>query len=136
MTIIVKHKRTGNEYILLGINGGENKTSLPSRFLNDIFTKEEPESYSTATLCDAKGNIFFSQINELIITEIEGKKPSELLPKVAVSSMVERFEDEFNDEFEDEFEPEERDDSPLITPPPSEAKRENSKVDDDEEDWI
>jgi hypothetical protein len=49
MTIIVKHKRTGNKYILLGINGGgdlafgkarSDRNSPPSRFLNDLFTKE------------------------------------------------------------------------------------------------
>lgn len=81
MTIIVKHKRTGNKYILLGINGEGDRNSLPSRFLNDLFTKETTENTCLVALCDARGNIFLSGADELIVTEIDGKKPSEILPE-------------------------------------------------------
>lgn len=136
MTIIVKHKRTGNEYLLLGINGGGSKTSLPSRFLNDLFTKEEPENPLMVTLCDARGNIFLSQIDEIVVTEIEGKKPSELLPQVANTSLVEEINQEFNDEFDEEFDEEDQNYPPLITPPPGQSNQGKEKFDDDEEDWI
>jgi hypothetical protein len=132
MTIIVRHKRTGNQYLLLGINGGGSKASLPSRFLNDLFTKEEPENPLMVTLCDARGNIFLSQIDEIVVTEIEGKKPSELLPEVANTSLVEELNQEFNDEFDEE----ERDYSPLITPPPTQSNQAKEQFDDNEEDWI
>ncbi|AFZ35162.1 hypothetical protein Sta7437_1596 [Stanieria cyanosphaera PCC 7437] len=136
MTIIVKHKRTGNEYLFLGINEGGKQVSLPSRFLNDLFVKEEQENSLIATLCDAKGNIFFSQIDEIIVTEVEGKKPSELLPKVANSAVVEEYQEEFDDEFDEEFDQEDRDYSPLITPPSTQSNQTKEQFDDNEEDWI
>jgi hypothetical protein len=92
MTIIVKHKRTGNEYILLGMNGGD-RTSLPSRFLNDLFTKEAAEDTCLVALCDARGNIFFSSTDELTVTEIDGKKPSEILPE-PVPPVINELEEE------------------------------------------
>lgn len=139
MTIIVKHKRTGNNYILLGMNGGGNKTSLPTRFLNDLFTKEEQDNPVLVTLCDARGNIFLSQVDEIIITEIEGKKPSELLPESIKSVVVDRFDAEFEDEDENEFETESNQDFPSIAPPPLQKPDfdlERKKFDEDEEDWI
>ncbi|GAB4225392.1 MAG: hypothetical protein Kow0049_03200 [Stanieria sp.] len=132
MTIIVRHKRTGNQYLLLGINGGGSKASLPSRFLNDLFTKEESENPLMVTLCDARGNIFLSQIDEIVVTEIEGKKPSELLPEVANRSLVEELNQEFNEEFDEE----DQNYPPLITPPPTQSNQAKEQFDDDEEDWI
>ncbi|MBE9166551.1 hypothetical protein IQ238_03035 [Pleurocapsales cyanobacterium LEGE 06147] len=99
MTIIVKHKRTGNEYILLGMNGGGDRNSLPSRFLNDLFTKEAAENTCLVALCDARGNIFLSDANELIVTEIDGKKPSEILPE-PVPPVVNEFQEEDEDNFD------------------------------------
>jgi hypothetical protein len=99
MTIIVKHKKTGNEYILLGMNGEGDRNSLPSRFFNDLFTKEAAENICLVALCDARGNIFLSGANELIVTEIDGQKPSEILPE-PVPSVVNEFEAEDEDNFD------------------------------------
>ena len=58
MTTIVKHKRTGNKYILLGINGEGDKVN-PSRFISELFSQEKSDVSCSATVCDFQGNIFF-----------------------------------------------------------------------------
>jgi hypothetical protein len=80
MTIIVKHRRTGNEYILLGINGETNKAN-PSRFISELFNQEKSEVSCSATVCDVQGNIFLAYIDDLVVTEIDGVKPAEILPE-------------------------------------------------------
>lgn len=132
MTTIVKHKRTGNEYILLGINGEEDKVN-PSRFINELFSQEKSDVSCSATVCDFQGNIFLAYIDDLLVTEIDGKKPADILPKPdfdqrsqqVPSSYLSSNEDSgvicdpvsndnyqkdngnFEDDFEDDFEDEE-----------------------------
>ncbi|MEO0014970.1 MAG: hypothetical protein RLZZ535_3359 [Cyanobacteriota bacterium] len=80
MTTIVKHRRTGNEYILLSINGETNKAN-PSRFISELFNQEKSEVSCSATVCDVQGNIFLAYIDDLVVTEINGIKPAEILPE-------------------------------------------------------
>ena len=101
MTTIVRHKRTGNEYILLGINGEENKVN-PSRFISELFTAEKSEVSYSATVCDVRGNLFLAYIDDLIVTEIDGQKPADILP-VPVYSAAETVENESNSPEDREF---------------------------------
>ena len=94
MAIIVKHRRTGNQYILLGINGGSDLTSLPARFLKDLFPREKPQNNSWVTICDVRGNIFSSYRDDLIVVEIDGQKPKEILPEPQIQFFDEEFEDD------------------------------------------
>ena len=80
MTIIVKHRRTGNEYIVLGINGEVDRVN-PSRFISELFTQEKSEISCSVTVCDVRGNIFLAYIDDLVVTEIDGVKPAEILPE-------------------------------------------------------
>ena len=97
MAIIVKHRKTGNEYIWLGINGGGEQTSLPSRFLSDLFPREKPKHSPLVTICDARGNIFSSYLEDLVVVEIDGQKPGEILPEPVIPSMHDEFEDDDNE---------------------------------------
>jgi hypothetical protein len=159
MTTIVRHKRTGNEYILLGINGEENKTN-PSRFINELFSQAKSEVSCSATVCDVQGNLFLAYIDDLIVIEIDGKKPADILPEPdftesphndeTYQSRERKVEAEFDDEeFDDEeFDDEEFDDEELepesdrviITPskPPdfSQSKSDKNDLNEDEQDWI
>lgn len=84
MSIIVSHKRTGNSYIFLGIEGQGEKNNSPGRFLSDLFTQDESELATTLVLvCDVAGKIFVADIDDLIVIEIDGKKPAEILPETA-----------------------------------------------------
>ncbi|MDJ0590329.1 MAG: hypothetical protein QNJ72_10080 [Pleurocapsa sp. MO_226.B13] len=146
MTTIVRHKRTGNEYILLGINGEESKTN-PSRFINELFTQEKSEVSFSATVCDVRGNLFLAYIDELMVVEIDGKKPADLLPEPELestpnNSYPQQTSDFDEEELEDEdFEKEEvnRDRVEAIKsepPSPSQGTSSQSDFDDDDEDWI
>jgi hypothetical protein len=129
MTTIVKHRRTGNEYILLSINGESNKAN-PSRLISELFNQEKSEVSCSATVCDVQGNIFLAYVDDLVVTEINGIKPAEILPKatseavndssrshkpkefapegatvnVVQSPATEFDEEDFEDDFEDEDE--------------------------------
>jgi hypothetical protein len=143
MTTIVRHKRTGNEYILLGINGEINKVN-PSRFLNDLFNQEKSEIACSATVCDVRGNIFLVYIDDLIVIEIDGKKLIDILPEPPLKSVSNDVEQQPENDFaEDELEDEDFDDdqdlateSPTseqdISPPSNQKDFDN----DEDEDWI
>jgi hypothetical protein len=129
MTTIVKHRRTGNKYILLGINGEANRAN-PSRFISELFNQEKSEVSCSATICDVQGNIFLAYIDDLIVMEIDGIKPAEILPAAnyetsyevsaeplnddgrsqrvpgGKSPSSEFMEDDFEDDMEDDFESE------------------------------
>jgi len=149
MTTIVKHKRTGNEYILLGING-EGQKATPSRFLSEMFTQEKSETSCLATLCDIKGNIFLAYIDELIVTNIDGKKPIEILPEPVTASVPNNYYQQKEADFDDELEAEEFDDDeekpstkPEQTSPTysKSSKSSDNETDsdpdfEDDEEWI
>lgn len=139
MTIIVKHRRTGNEYIFLGINQVGGKINLPSRFLNDLFTQETSENSSSVTVCDARGNIFLAYIDDLIVTEIDGQKPSEILPEVVTSTVNNDFNSEENDDFDSEnyTERDRQTASTSVTVDTgSEFSSDDNEIEDDDEEWI
>ena len=146
MTTTVRHKRTGNEYILLGITGETNKAN-PSRFLSELFEREKTEGSCLATICDIRGNLFLAYIDELVVTEIDGKKPADILPEPTVEPVVDNvYDNEDLNEYEDEefLEEDIRDDDDDVSDEPktsfvygqgSSAQR-NLSDEDDDEDWI
>ncbi|MGL5940447.1 MAG: hypothetical protein ACRC2S_08685 [Waterburya sp.] len=145
MTTIVRHKRTGNEYILLGINGEINKVN-PSRFINDLFNQEKSEVACSATVCDFRGNIFLVYIDDLIVIEIDGKKPTDILPEPPLKSVSnDVYQQPENDFAEDELEDEDEDfdnDQDLATESStseqdiSRPSNQKNFDNDEDEDWI
>ena len=145
MTTIVKHRRTGNEYILLGISG-EGRAN-PSRFISELFDRDKPEVSSSATVCDFQGNIFLAGIDDLVVTEIDGKKPADLLPEPTLNTTSEAYETanenvyaepDFDEEFDDEELNDEEEDT-MSSGSESfvygQGSTAQSQVEDDE-DWI
>ncbi|MCC0177935.1 hypothetical protein I4641_13195 [Waterburya agarophytonicola K14] len=149
MTTIVRHRKTGNQYILLSINGEENKTN-PSRFINELFNSNQQKSEvsCSATVCDVEGNLFLAYIDDLIVIEIDGEKPADILPKPEYKSTSNDFHrqqarDLDDEEFEEEeFEEEESDrERVIITPKPessaySQSESDESDFDEEDEEWI
>ncbi|WP_019504485.1 hypothetical protein [Pleurocapsa sp. PCC 7319] len=149
MTTIVKHRRTGNAYILLGINGEGDKAN-PSRFISELFSPEKSDVSCSATVCDVQGNIFLAYIDDLIVIEIEGKKPADILPQPDFNSVsnddYQQESDDFADDLEDNFEDEElveNQENPKMTTDSSSSsvysqnQAEQSKLaNDDDDDWI
>jgi hypothetical protein len=152
MTTIVRHRRTGNEYILLGITGETDKAN-PSRFISEFFSQDKSEVSSSATVCDVRGNIFLAYIDDLVVTEIDGKKPADLLPEPAdepadnYDSEPSDFEDEeFEEELDEELKEKLNEDRDITSTEPQTSfvygqgstaqSKADDRADDDEEDWI
>lgn len=153
MTTIVKHRRTGNEYILLGINGETNKAN-PSRFISELFNQEKSEVSCSATVCDVQGNIFLAYIDDLVVTEIDGIKPAEILPEATPeavndnsrSQTMEGVQSPATEFDEEDFEDEDEDEDELENSEPTISKvsvdvvnsldaPDRDRINDDE-DWI
>lgn len=146
MTTIVKHRRTGNQYILLGINGETNKAN-PSRFISELFDREKPEVSCSATVCDSLGNIFVADIDNLQVVEIDGIKPADILPEADYdppewkqSDNYQSPSSDFDEEFEEEFEADSKE--KLAREPDFEPTLTRDSLDapnlseDDDSDWI
>ena len=128
MAIIVKHRRTGNEYILLHIDGGGESTSFPARLLPDLFPQEQAKNSSGVTVCDVRGNIFSSYLDDLVVVEIDGKKPEEILPQPVVASI-----DDNNQEDENGEEGWQQQDTSVSD---ASGDRDRELDNDEDEDWI
>lgn len=147
MTIIVKHRRTSKEYILLSING-EVAQANPSRFISELFNQEKSEVSCSATVCDVQGNIFLAYIDDLIVTEIDGQKPASILPEPTYESLNNDLDQHQGTEFEDdeEFTDDNFDEDPEGDPAVSSTPKTSfieglgspiqSDTDDDDDDWV
>ena len=80
MATILQHRRSGDRFILVSVNGVGNGVN-PSRLLNELFTAEKSEVSCSVTLCDVEGNLFLANLDDLFVVEIEGVKPSDILPQ-------------------------------------------------------
>ena len=74
MATIVEHLGTGNEYILLGVGLGVDPSNLSARFLKTFLPNK-------VAVCDRQGKIFWLPSAEVMVIEIDGQKPTELLPE-------------------------------------------------------
>lgn len=74
MATIVEHLGTGNEYILLGVGLGVDQGNLSARFLKTFLPNK-------VAVCDRQGKIFWLPSSEVRVIEIDGQKPTELLPE-------------------------------------------------------
>ena len=146
MTTIVKHRRTGNEYILLGINGELDKAN-PSRFISELFNQEKSEVSCSVTVCDVQGNIFLAYIDDLIVTEIDGKKLTEILPEASDESVQNNIyseptkECEIDEDLEDDEDFANDQDLDTSNEPKTfsvygQGSSAQSDVSDDDSDWI
>ena len=125
----------------------------PSRFISELFNQEKSEISCSATVCDVKGNMFLAYIDDLVVVEIDGIKPAEILPETTsqtvkdgwrsrsvevVQSPASEFEEEFEDEDEDELNQEQE----AVQPAPLQSSviesldAPNLDQVNDDEDWI
>ncbi len=123
MTIFVKHLKTGNEYLLIGTAfSAETTLSIPF-FRGNLTPENELEESQWVTLCDQKGHLFCLPASEVIVTEIDGKQPSELLEGKIVSPPTNDLENDSIITFNTEAET-------------WETAEEEQKEDEEDEDWI
>jgi hypothetical protein len=75
MAIIVKHLATENEYVFLGI-----QSPPPTKVFGDLFTPEEKTG--KIAVCDYQGQILCFNASELVVIEIDGQIPADVLPEI------------------------------------------------------
>jgi hypothetical protein len=103
MAIIVRHNTTGNYYLLIGTGLGADQALPSSRLLKNWLP-------ATVAVCDRLGEIFWLPAAEIVVTEVDGSSPTDLLPEpemppsapepeITLTSEVEVFEDDEDDEW-------------------------------------
>lgn len=78
MTIIVKHKKSQNHYILIGTGFGIYQSARPNALLS-IFTTKEEDFFRLIAVSDRNGTIKWFESEDLTVVKIDGKKPQDLL---------------------------------------------------------
>ena len=79
MAVIVRHKSTNKDYVLLGTGFGAFKSSRPGLFLGDLFPTEEKGQITMVALCNQQGEIRWAQSEDVTVVSIDGQQPQELL---------------------------------------------------------
>ena len=78
MTIIVKHHKTGDQFIFLGTGFGAWKATRPSLFGGNLIPSEKQGTVSMVAVCDEIGRIGWLDSDDLIVVSIDGKSPKEI----------------------------------------------------------
>ena len=79
MATIVRYKRDGKKYILLGTGFGAYKATRPGVFFGNLLPNEEQGQITMVAVCDIDGNIRWTHSDELTVVEVDGDSPSALL---------------------------------------------------------
>ena len=79
MAVIVRHRETGAEYILLGAGFGAYKALRPGVFFGNLAPAEESGELPVALVCDADGAATWVRSENLEVLTVDGEKPSEIL---------------------------------------------------------
>lgn len=116
MAIILQHLSDGNEYVFLGIGMEGMKTSISSRMLGELFAKDVPEKSTLIAACDSSGKIVWLNLNDVVVVEVDGEKPSDLLPETIIATPTLPV-------------PDETDDNPT-------GKSNRDEFPEDDEEWI
>lgn len=89
MSTIVKHRNTGQKYVLIGTGFGAYKAVAPSFFGGNLFPNEEEGTIAMVAVCDSNGDISWINSEYLQVVEIDEIKISQI-------DLSETFESENN----------------------------------------
>jgi hypothetical protein len=78
MATIVEHQESGKRYILMGTGFSIYKSSRSSPPWN-LTAIEEEDHYHLVAVCDRKGKIKWFYSEDLVVVEVDGGKPSDLV---------------------------------------------------------
>lgn len=116
----------------------------PSRFISELFERGKSTLSCSATVCDVSGNMFLADLDDLVVAEIDGVKPAEILPPVNRESdlrTADGFDDFEESDFSD-FEPEAESEPKSMTQTKDPDPRTTENLDapspdaSEDEDWI
>ena len=79
MAVIVEAKKTGKRYVLVGTGFGAYKATNPSVLFGRLLRYEEEGQAALVAICDQEGNIRWSHSDDLLVVDVDGHSPDELL---------------------------------------------------------
>jgi len=79
MSVIVEHRETRDQYVLLGTGFGAYLAKKPNWFLGNLSADVESGEVSVVAICDAGGNIGWYNTEELVVVSVDGQSPGEAL---------------------------------------------------------
>ena len=79
MATIVEHTQTGERFILAGTGYGAFQSTRPSLFFGNWVPSEDSGDVAVVAVCNREGLIGWIDSTELLVVEVDGKSPQELL---------------------------------------------------------
>ncbi len=79
MAVIVRHKASHTEFVLLGPGYGAYMALRPGTFFGNSRPHEESGELFKVATCDQKGIIQWFDAKDVAVVEIDGVSPSEIL---------------------------------------------------------
>ena len=79
MAVIVRHKESQGEYILLGAGFGAYKGIRPSMILGNLAPHEDAGEIPVALVCDAQGAVLWVRSENLTVLSVDGQLPAQVL---------------------------------------------------------
>lgn len=81
MTTIVRHKATGERFVLLGAGYGAYKSARPHGLLGNVAPVEEGGTVRAVLVCDAEGVLSWIESAHLETVTIDGRSPRDALAR-------------------------------------------------------
>ncbi len=79
MTVIVKHRETGDRYVVVGTGFGMFRAVKPNWLLGNFAADSQSGSKSLVAVCNAEGEIGWINSSDLQVVSIDGDAPSIVL---------------------------------------------------------
>ena len=73
MATVVKHIKTGNNYILLGTGFGAFQSKKPNWLLGDLMSDTTEGQHAVACVCDEDGSMQWVDSTELAVESVDGQ---------------------------------------------------------------
>lgn len=79
MAIIVRHKATQKDYILLGGGFGYYQSKRPSPVFGNLIAQTDEGEYPMVCLCNPRGHIGWFYSDEVLVISVDGYPVSDII---------------------------------------------------------
>ena len=88
MATIVKNKKTGEKFILLGSGFGAYQYQSPNLFFGDMFADTEEGQFAMICVCNARGTVGWFESSEVVVESVDGESVDSILPKSKIPRFI------------------------------------------------
>ena len=79
MATIVRHRKTGTKFVLLGSGFGAFQSKKPNWLFGDLMADTEEGQYAMVCVCDANGKVSWVESSEVVVESVNGEPVQALL---------------------------------------------------------